>query len=153
MTPLKIRLLLITLFFLSSICFIVCCVPLQRCIEDTDGDGYGNPASSACTHSELDCDDSDPEIYPGAEELCGNQLDNDCDGIVDEECLCMPLDPNGYGECAMVLGVVFDGQSCVGISGCGCEPDCEYFFDNFENCGTVCFPLEGKGTLLTNVTN
>ncbi len=42
--------------------------------QDTDGDGV------------LDVDDcapDDPAIYPGAEEICGDGLDNDCDGGAD----------------------------------------------------------------------
>ncbi len=33
---------------------------------DNDGDGYGNPGSAGCPNgSAPDCDDSDPDIYPG----------------------------------------------------------------------------------------
>jgi len=42
--------------------------------EDNDGDGY--PASS-------DCDDDNPEVNPGADEICDG-IDNDCNGGVDE---------------------------------------------------------------------
>ena len=42
---------------------------------DADGDGYA---------STVDCDDADPEIHPGAEELC-DAIDNDCDGFVDDD--------------------------------------------------------------------
>ncbi len=38
---------------------------------DADEDGH---------YSNVDCDDDDPEINPGAEEICGDGLDNDCDG-------------------------------------------------------------------------
>lgn len=38
---------------------------------DRDGDGFEAP---------LDCDDGDPTVYPGAEEVCGNGMDDDCDG-------------------------------------------------------------------------
>ena len=45
---------------------------------DNDGDGYGN----GCAF-ELDCNDANPNINPGALEICDG-LDNDCDGLVDE---------------------------------------------------------------------
>lgn len=41
---------------------------------DSDGDGYPD---------DEDCDDSDPSIHPGAEEVCGDGLDNDCDELAD----------------------------------------------------------------------
>ncbi|NIR40539.1 MAG: hypothetical protein GWN79_23060, partial [Actinobacteria bacterium] len=46
----------------------------SRCPEDLDGDG------ATC---DVDCDDGDPDVHPGAEELCDGR-DNDCDGSVDE---------------------------------------------------------------------
>ena len=45
---------------------------------DSDGDGYYAGVD--------DCDDTDPEIYPGATEACGDGLDNNCDGQTDEGC-------------------------------------------------------------------
>lgn len=39
--------------------------------DDVDGDGWGG---------ELDCDDTDPSVHPGATEVCGDGRDNDCDG-------------------------------------------------------------------------
>ncbi len=38
---------------------------------DGDGDGYGS-----C----IDCDDTDPQVHPGAMEICDG-VDNDCDGV------------------------------------------------------------------------
>jgi hypothetical protein len=32
-----------------------------------------------------DCDDTDPEVHPGAEDIC-NYVDDDCDGDYDEDC-------------------------------------------------------------------
>ncbi|MBL7943421.1 MAG: hypothetical protein JNM00_11670, partial [Flavobacteriales bacterium] len=60
---------------------------------DNDGDGFGNPYDYifACepdaTHflaDYSDCNDSNPDVHPGAEELC-NDVDDDCDGYVDEQ--------------------------------------------------------------------
>jgi hypothetical protein len=50
--------------------------------EDIDGDGAG----AAC-----DCDDTDPAVNPGADELCTNSLDEDCDGLIDgDDPDCLP---------------------------------------------------------------
>jgi len=43
--------------------------------DDLDGDGWQVPD---------DCDDQDPSVHPGANEIC-NDRDDDCDGLIDEE--------------------------------------------------------------------
>lgn len=58
---------------------------------DADGDGFGDPDAPAegCSeptghvHDATDCDDAESTAYPGAEEIC-DEVDNDCDGDVDE---------------------------------------------------------------------
>ncbi len=45
---------------------------------DGDGDGYGNPASPACTFPQLDCNDSNAAVNPGATEVLFNGIDDDC---------------------------------------------------------------------------
>ncbi len=57
----------------------VCQTVAQTCIDE-DEDGYGNPASTGCTYSELDCDDTTSAINPSTTEVCGNTIDEDCDG-------------------------------------------------------------------------
>ena len=45
--------------------------------SDEDGDGYGDPSSLECTLPGLDCDDNNPDVNPGAAEICDNTLDDD----------------------------------------------------------------------------
>ncbi len=60
------------------------CTPLP--CTDLDGDGYGNPYSTLCTYPVWDCNDGDPDIHHDAEDVCGNMIDDDCDGETDEGC-------------------------------------------------------------------
>jgi hypothetical protein len=71
-----------------------------RC-NDRDGDGYGEGAGCRGT----DCDDFNPAIYEGAAEVCGDEIDQDCNGS-DLSCPgdCTDPDGDGYGEGADCLG-------------------------------------------------
>lgn len=51
---------------------------------DADADGYGsNDDRSSCVYPELDCDDGNAAINPGAAEICFGGLDEDCNGEID----------------------------------------------------------------------
>ncbi len=60
---------------------------------DQDGDGYGDTGTAVATCGlpegmvdvPGDCDDTEPAVHPGAEEVCDG-FDNDCDGTVDNDC-------------------------------------------------------------------
>src|SRR5262252_8721015 len=57
--------------------------------NDCDGDGYPTPA---------DCNDADPMVNPGAYDFRGNNVDDDCNGVVDdpvEACETIPAAPPG----------------------------------------------------------
>jgi hypothetical protein len=54
--------------------------------QATDQDGDGVPWCN-------DCDDSTASVHPGAAEICGNHVDDNCNGVVDENC---PGEMPGY---------------------------------------------------------
>ncbi len=55
-------------------------------LDDQDGDGYV-PANSCGFGKMGDCDDVNTAINPGSAEICGNGVDDNCNGMVDEGCL------------------------------------------------------------------
>ena len=81
--------------------------------EDLDADGFGNPDVSiaSCdpvngyTSNAMDCNDTDPNVSPNADELCDEQ-DNDCDGEIDENDALdvsvwyADMDNDGFGDVA-----------------------------------------------------
>lgn len=88
---------------------------------DADGDGYD---SADCGGT--DCDDTDPNINPGADEVCDG-IDNDCDGLVDDadssvadaSTYYLDADNDTYGSpsdstqsCTQPEGYVVDGTDC-----------------------------------------
>lgn len=57
---------------------------------DRDGDGYG-----PC---DADCDDGDANVNPDAEETCGDDIDNDCDGVADPFEVCPDCEEFAYED-------------------------------------------------------
>ena len=66
---------------------------------DCDGDGF-------TLHD--DCDDNAPAVNPGRGEECADQKDNNCNGLLDEEC-----------DRSAQLGSIRGGGGCTGGSGVG----------------------------------
>ena len=55
---------------------------------DKDNDGHASINSCLGTLPRDDCDDNNAVVYPGANEFC-NGIDDDCDGQVDEDDVCV----------------------------------------------------------------
>ena len=55
-------------------------------LVDADGDGYivENPCGYTGDKEAMDCDDNNFCINPAASEICNNNIDDDCDGEIDE---------------------------------------------------------------------
>ncbi len=97
---------------------------------DLDGDGYVQCSvdsggwDGSSTPGFEDCDDSDPDTWPGADEYCDGH-DDDCDLDIDEDdsvdapTWYADVDLDGYGNaslaevtCYQVLGWVLDDTDC-----------------------------------------
>src|SRR3989339_1613260 len=128
---------------------------------DEDGDGYGagEPYGLTCGNGAPaptedvsggvtlagDCDDNNPDISPGTEEVCDG-LDNNCDGGVDEgvpTTYYQDADGDGYGTpaiwteatgCYQPDGYVADDTDCDDADS-GINPDAiEVCNDLDDNC-------------------
>ncbi|MCB9688725.1 MAG: hypothetical protein H6738_18785 [Alphaproteobacteria bacterium] len=93
--------------------------------DDVDGDGFGDPATgvvqaqapAGTVGNGADCDDAAPTTHPGAPEILGDSIDQDCDGdtVPRIDCVGVPV-PGAY---ATVQGAVdalrtVGGTICVG---------------------------------------
>ncbi|MEN8258424.1 MAG: putative metal-binding motif-containing protein, partial [Thermodesulfobacteriota bacterium] len=74
------------------------CPPL---CTDNDGDTYAVEGGGC---GPVDCDDTDATVNPGAAEICGDGLDNTCDGVVDEGCVVAPTCTDNDGDTYAVEG-------------------------------------------------
>ena len=102
--------------------------------EDRDGDGYVTGS---------DCDDDDPDSYPGGTEYCDG-ADNDCDGVVDDDALdtlawYADNDGDGYGNaqnhqlsCRQPSGYVSDARDCDD-SDANVHPEASEIADGVDN--------------------
>jgi hypothetical protein len=62
--------------------------PSGKCVPacDLDGDGVCPAADPGNGQPGGDCDDNDAGRAPNLAEICGNEKDEDCDGLVNEAC-------------------------------------------------------------------
>ncbi|MCB9765526.1 MAG: putative metal-binding motif-containing protein [Alphaproteobacteria bacterium] len=142
--------------------------------RDADGDGYGSgtDATQACAPGSGwvstggDCDDSDAAVHPDQEDPC-DEVDSDCDRIVDED---GPLwytdaDADGFGDpastptraCEAPHGQVADNTDCDDGSaatypgandGCdGDDNDCDAAVDEDHKAGWLLLTFHRDGAV------
>lgn len=122
----------------GEVCENGTCVAETTYYLDADNDGYGDASNFITAGStapndyvldNTDCDDSDPNINPGAQDIFDG-IDNDCDGDIDEctdDSNCDDGDSNTYDYC--------NNGYCVSASYCVNDSDCP--------AGTTCVDLGG----------
>jgi hypothetical protein len=89
---------------------------VKTCDEDLDG-----VLATECGGG--DCDDEDPNLFPGNTELC-NDIDDDCNGLVDDA---LDADGDGFGLCDDCNDADFRINP-AGIEVCnGLDDDCNGF--------------------------
>ena len=107
------------------------------CDEDADGDLYSTDQG--------DCDDANAAVSPDADELCGDSIDNDCNGAVDEDdasdagAWFPDIDGDGFGDadagttaCDQPAGLIADGLDCDD-SDLAINPDADEVCDAVDN--------------------
>ncbi len=96
---------------------------------DEDGDGYGDgrfPEESCdpdagLVQDDSDCDDTDPDVHPGAPELC-NGTDDDCDPTTLEDGMVTLVGTGNQASIQAAISKAADGETVRVCAGTWAEP-------------------------------
>jgi len=131
---------------------------LSESCNDNDGDNSGDPASAECSISQFDCDDGNANIYPtnpnsfcdcdgdypqGTAEICFNDIDEDCDGVPDDDCpTCDDYDNDGDDS----PGVATDPPDLCPIQEVDCDDENALIYPTNSNTYCNCVNPYPQGT-------
>jgi hypothetical protein len=96
--------------------------PETGCVHtliDEDGDGYApfDDDGEQCDDRGGDCDDSDSAVNPGVPEICGDNIDNNCSGAIDDPSPWY-VDCDGDGFAASTGGAITSCSKPADAGGC-----------------------------------
>jgi hypothetical protein len=107
--------------------------------QDLDGDGFT---------ADVDCRDDAPAIHPGAPEAC-NEIDDDCDGVVDEGFAKGEACSAGTGACertgVTVCSADGTGTTCGAVPGAPEPETCNGVDDDCDGSVDEGFDQDGDG--------
>lgn len=115
--------------------------------RDADGDGFGTAQDSVYTNAPLagyapndeDCNDQNAAVYPGAPEICDNDLDDNCNGTTDED-IQLPT-----AVCVDTVTLVLDDTGLVTL------PVEQADAGSFDNCGIANIQLSQSQFSIANL--
>ena len=114
-------------------------------LDDQDGDGY--VPTNACGYgTQGDCNDTNAAINPGATEICGNSIDENCNGMSDDVCsvsISIGADYRG-GKIAYILQPVDPGYDAGVAHGLIAAPSDQDIYPQWWGCsGTAISGADG----------